>query len=94
MEKKILDLIEDEVAHRVQLKLSTSLAVISQLYEIPLERLIKDTAGLETRFCRGILKTGKRCLKNPQENGYCKFHKKQTPDPPPVVEDEGPAPWD
>jgi len=93
MEKKILDLIEDEVTHRVQLRLSTALSVVSQLYEIPLERLIKDTAGLETRFCRGILKTGKRCLKNPQENGYCKFHKKQTPEPV-VVEDEGPAPWD
>lgn len=93
MEKKILDLIEDEVAHRVQLKLATALSAVSQLYEIPLERLIKDTSGLETRFCRGILKTGKRCLKNPKDNGYCKFHKKQTPDLP-VVEDEGPAPWD
>ena len=94
MEKKILDLIEDEVTHRVQLRLATSLTAISQLYEIPLERLIKDTAGLETRFCRGILRSGKRCLKNPQEDGYCKFHKKQNPSPTTVIEDEGAAPWD
>ena len=79
MEKQILDLIEEEVARRVQLQLTNNLAVISRLYEIPIERLVKDTAGLECTFCKGILKSKKRCLKEPRSNGYCGFHQKQAP---------------
>ena len=87
MERQILDLIEDEVCRRTQLKMNEILSEISRLYEIPLERLIKDTAGFEPKFCKGILKTGQRCLKKPKENGFCKFHsKKGLPEP---VADDG-----
>lgn len=95
MEKQILELIETEVTRRVQLRMATALEVISGLYEIPLERLIKDTVHLDTTVCRGILKSGRRCLKTPLPNGYCKFHKKQIPTQPEPKEEEAPkAPWD
>jgi hypothetical protein len=61
-------------------------------------RLIKDTVHLDTSVCRGILKTGRRCLKTPLANGFCKFHKKQCPEPPKEAatepEEEMKAPWD
>lgn len=79
MEKQILELIEEEVRRRVQLELVNTLAVVSRLYEIPIERLIKDTAGIECTFCKGILRSKKRCLKMPKDNGYCGFHRDQAP---------------
>lgn len=80
MEQQILVLIEDEVCRRTQLKLNEILKEVAKLYEIPMERLVKDTAGLEPRFCKGVLCSGQRCLKKPKENGFCKFHsKKETP---------------
>jgi len=97
MEQQILELIRSEVAHQKQLEIRAVLDRISNLYDIPIDRLIKDTLGIETNFCRGILKSHQRCLKNPQENGYCKFHQKQAPvfqQPKPVVVAEPPAPWE
>jgi len=98
MERQILDLIEEEVRRRVQLELTTTLSVVSRLYEIPIERLIKDTAGIECNFCKGILRSKKRCLKIPKENGYCGFHQKQAggaPGPTEAVEEEpSRAPWE
>lgn len=99
MEKQILELIEDEVTRRVQLRMGMALEVISGLYEIPTARLIKDTVHLDNTVCKGILKTGRRCLKTPLPNGFCKFHKKQCPEPPPEEEEPPPeeemrAPWD
>jgi hypothetical protein len=99
MEKQILDLIEDEVTRRVQLRMASALEVISGLYEIPMARLIKDTVSLDTTVCRGILKSGRRCLKTPLANGFCKFHRKQCPEaaeaePKPAAAEELPAPWD
>ena len=98
MEKQILDLIEDEVTRRVQLRMASALEVISGLYEIPMSRLIKDTVSLDTTVCKGILKSGRRCLKTPFSNGFCKFHRKQCPEaadePKPAETEEPPAPWD
>lgn len=98
MEKQILALIEDEVTRRVQLRMATAIEVISELYEIPTARLIKDTANLDTTACKGILKSGRRCLKQPLANGYCKFHRKQGPEEPApepqAPPEEPPAPWD
>jgi hypothetical protein len=79
METQILELIENEVKRRTQLHLNNNLAVISRLYEIPIERLVKDTAGTECSFCKGINKVKERCLKKPRENGYCGFHQSQAP---------------
>ena len=79
MEAQILNLIEEEVKRRVAVRLSKSLEVISGLYKIPLSQLIKDTAHVDVSFCHGINKSGKRCLKEPQSNGYCKFHSSQAP---------------
>jgi len=79
MEHQIIELIEEEVNRRVALRVSKSLEVISKLYDIPLARLIQDTADIEVRFCQGMLKSKKRCLKEPQSNGYCLFHQKQVP---------------
>lgn len=79
MEAQILNLIEEEVKRRVAVRLSKSLEVVSALYKIPLSQLIKDTAHVDVSFCHGINKSGKRCLKEPQGNGYCKFHAAQAP---------------
>ena len=97
MEKQILELIENEVTRRTQLQLNNNLAVISRLYEIPIERLVKDTAGTECSFCKGINKAKERCLKKPRENGYCGFHQSQAPQfkersPPPPQ--SAPPPWE
>ena len=94
MEQQILTIIEEEVTRRTALRMALGLEVISKNYDIPLERLIKDTAGLEDAFCRGILKSHKRCLKNPQTNGYCKFHQSQVPPPDPKVFERVKAPWE
>ena len=74
MEQQILRLIEDEVTRRVQIRLGAVLERISELYEISTDRLITDTANLEPASCKGVLKTGERCLKKPVENGMCRFH--------------------
>lgn len=79
MEGQIIELIEEEVSRRVALRVSKSLEVISKLYEIPMEHLARDTANIEVRFCQGMLKSKKRCLKEPHSNGYCKFHQCQAP---------------
>lgn len=79
MERQIVELIEEEVNRRVALRVNKSLEVISKLYDIPLARLVQDTAEIEVRFCQGVLKNKKRCLKEPQANGYCLFHQKQVP---------------
>ena len=96
LEGEVLRLIEEEVTRRTQLKIMETLALVSNLYEIPLERLVKDTAGLECSFCKGINKAKQRCLKKPQEMGYWGFHRRQCPGykSPEKVEDEAPAPWD
>ena len=66
MEKQITDMIEEEVNRRVAVRLNKSFEVISRLYNIPLERLIEDTADVECRFCKGQLKSKARCLKGPK----------------------------
>ena len=95
MEAQILALIEEEVKRRVAVRLSKALEVISDLYSVPLARLIKDTAHVDASFCQGVNKSGKRCLKEPHANGFCKFHTSQAPvikvpaaplAPPPQVE--------
>jgi hypothetical protein len=79
MESQILELIEEEVTRRVNLRLNGALEVVAKTYDIPLERLMKDAANVEVAFCKGVLKSKKRCLKTPCANGYCKFHEKQMP---------------
>lgn len=97
LECQILQLIEEEVTIRTNLRSRAILEVVSRLYEIPIERLIKDTASIETDFCKGILRSKQRCLKKPRENGYCGFHQCQAPnqekDTEPVPVEEK-APWD
>jgi hypothetical protein len=94
MEQQILTILDQEVTRRVALGMALGLEVISKNYDIPLERLIKDTAGLDKTFCMGILKSHKRCLKNPQPNGYCKFHQCQVPPPAPKATERVKAPWE
>jgi hypothetical protein len=94
MEQQILTILDQEVTRRVALGMALGLEVISKKYDIPLDRLIKDTAGLDKTFCMGILKSHKRCLKNPQPNGYCKFHQCQVPPPPPKLVERVKAPWE
>lgn len=74
MEKQILELIQEEIRRRVQQQLAVALDRISRLYDIPIERLVKDTSNLDPKTCRGVLASGARCLKTPGENGFCKFH--------------------
>jgi Family of unknown function (DUF5763) len=94
LQQQILDLIEEEVTRRVNLRSRDILEVVSRLYDIPVERLIKDTANLEGNFCKGILKSKQRCLKKPKENGYCGFHQCQAPNAKPVVQTVEKAPWE
>ena len=79
MEQRIVELIEDEVERRVGLRISKVLEHVSGTYDIPLEQLIRDSSKIEFCFCKGVLKTKQRCLKKPQQNGYCKFHQNQVP---------------
>jgi hypothetical protein len=97
LEKQVLDLIEEEVTRRTNLRTRAVLDRVSKLYEIPIERLIKDTSGIEGKFCKGILRSKERCLKKPKENGYCGFHQCQSPGYKPETPQEPervPAPWD
>lgn len=94
MESQILELIEEEVTRRVNLRLIGALEVVAKTYDIPLERLMKDAANVEVAFCKGVLKNKKRCLKTPCPNGYCKFHQKQIPPPPTGHMERVKAPWE
>ena len=95
MEKQIIQLIEEEVNRRTAVNVFTALGTISKIYELPIEQLVKDTAGGKCSFCNGILKSQKRCLKVPKENGYCGFHQNQVPPPPPPkANTRVKAPWE
>ena len=95
MEKQILASIEEEVSRRVNLKIIEILDKVSQTYDIPVDQLMKDSAKIECTFCKGVLKSNKRCLKQPKENGYCGFHQSQAPPPPPPKTIERvKAPWE
>jgi hypothetical protein len=94
MEQQIIQLIEEEVSRRVGVRMSDALKIISKIYELPIEQLIKDTAGIECTFCKGVLKSKKRCLKQPKDNGYCGFHQSQVPAPPPKLVERVKAPWE
>jgi hypothetical protein len=95
MEQQILQLIEEEVSRRTALHVFASLKIVSKIYELPIEQLVKDTADVKCSFCKGILKSKKRCLKQPSENGYCGFHQSQVPAPPPSKpRDRVKAPWE
>ena len=97
LQQQILQLIEEEVERRTSLKSRAILDIVSRLYDIPIERLIKDTLSVECNFCRGILRSKQRCLKTPKENGYCGFHQCQAPQSKPQVQvqvTEEKAPWD
>jgi hypothetical protein len=94
MEQQILQLIEEEVSRRIGLRMSVVLNLVAKTYQLPLEQLIKDTSAIECVFCKGILKSKKRCLKQPKENGYCGFHQSQVPPPPPKLVERVKAPWE
>jgi hypothetical protein len=94
MEQQILHLIEEEVARRTALQVFASLKIISKIYELPIEQLVKDTAGVECSFCKGILQSKKRCLKQPKDNGYCGFHQSQAPPPQSKAPTRVKAPWE
>lgn len=94
MEQQILQLIEEEVSRRVAVQISETLRVISKTYELPFEQLIKDTAGIVCVFCKGMLQSKKRCLKQPKSNGYCGFHQSQVPVVAPRLPVRVPAPWE
>ena len=94
MEQQIHDLIEQEVARRSALQLREALQIVATTYSIPVEQLVKDTAKINTKFCKGVLRTNQMCLKTPKCNGYCGFHQNQVPPPPPKPLERVPAPWE
>lgn len=94
MEQQILQLIEEEVVRRTALQVFASLKIISKIYELPIEQLVKDTSDLKCSFCKGILQSKKLCLKQPKENGYCGFHQSQVPPPQPKPCTRVKAPWE
>ena len=94
MEQQILELIEEEVTRRVNLRLVKALEHVSKTYDIPVEQLMRDSAKVECTFCKGILGNKKRCMKQPKENGYCGFHQKQVPPPVQKPIERVKAPWE
>ena len=94
MEQKILELIEEEVSRRVSLALVQQAEFFSKTYDVPIERLMKDSLKISCTFCKGLLKSKKRCMKQPKENGYCGFHQSQVPPPPPRMIERVKAPWE
>lgn len=94
MEQQILQLIEEEVSRRVGLRMSAVLEFVAKTYQLPLEQLIKDTSVIECVFCKGVLKSKRRCLKQPLDNGYCGFHQSQVPKPVPKLVERVKAPWE
>jgi hypothetical protein len=94
MEQQILQLIEEEVSRRVGLRMSVVLEFVAKTYQLPMEQLIKDTSAIECVFCKGILKSKRRCLKQPLDNGYCGFHQCQVPKPVPKLVERVKAPWE
>lgn len=94
MEQQILQLIEEEVSRRVGLRMSAVLNFVAKTYQLPIEQLVKDTSEIECVFCKGILKSKKRCLKQPTGNGYCGFHQSQVPPPQLKLVERVPAPWE
>lgn len=94
MEQRITEFISSEIKALAQLETRDSLAIVSRLYDIPLERLVKDTMRVNPAACKGILKTKERCLKKPRENGYCGFHQKQAPGYTPPEKEHPSAPWE
>jgi len=94
MEQQILEIIEEEVCRRVNLALVKQAEAFSKIYDIPIERLMKDSSKIECTFCKGILKSKKRCMKQPKENGYCGFHQSQVPPPVMRTVERVKAPWE
>jgi hypothetical protein len=94
MESHILEIIEEEISRRVSLRINAVLNILSDKYDIPLDKLARDSALAECRFCKGYMKNKKRCMKEPKENGYCGFHKHQEPPPVATPVDRVKAPWE
>jgi len=94
MEQQILHLIEEEVNRRTAGNVFGALKIISKIYDLPIEQLVKDTASVKCTFCKGLLQSKKPCLKAPKENGYCGFHQSQVPPPPPKPTKRVKAPWE
>ena len=94
MEEQILDVIHQEVDRQVTLRTVQIFERVSKDYDIPLEQLMKTCANMECTFCKGLLKSKKRCMKQPKENGYCGFHQSQVPPPTPKEFERVKAPWE
>jgi len=93
-EKKVMDRIENEASTRVSLRANAIASTFSAKYGIPVESLLPDIIDIKDHFCRGIKKDKTRCLKVPKDNGYCGFHQKQVPLPPPPRHERVPCPWE
>jgi hypothetical protein len=94
MEQQILEIIEEEVSRRVSLALVKQAEAFSKTYDIPIEQIMKESSKIECTFCKGLLKSKKRCMKQPKENGYCGFHQSQVPPPAPRAIERVKAPWE
>lgn len=81
--KLIEEAIEAEIELRVQERLTQVLEKISQVYDIRLDRLMKDiqtVQGSKSSTCCGLTKAKKRCSRPGKNDGYCKIHVSQKPD--------------
>jgi hypothetical protein len=81
--KLIEEAIEAEIELRVQERLTQVLEKISQMYDIRLDRLMKDiqtVQGSQSSTCCGLTKSKKRCSRPGKHDGYCKIHVSQKPD--------------
>tara|TARA_R110001606_G_scaffold366441_2_gene521625 strand:+ start:3842 stop:4267 length:426 start_codon:yes stop_codon:yes gene_type:complete len=75
----ICESVEDGISSYHDEKLNQTLENISKKHQISLELLLRDIPKIEgVDRCRGIKPGGVRCSFKAGENGYCKFHQRQS----------------
>lgn len=81
MEKQIMTVIEAEVDRRVNSKLNEILKFMACKYDLNIERLMRDIAGIDANQtqCLGLIGKGSRCTRHARHHGYCNIHQGQAP---------------
>jgi hypothetical protein len=81
MENQIMVVVEAEVERRVNAKLGEILKFMAGKYDLNLERLMRDVAGVDAHQtqCLGLIGKGSRCTRHARNHGYCNIHQGQAP---------------
>lgn len=77
-----MTVIEAEVERRVNSKLNEILKFMAGKYDLSIERLMRDVAGIDAENqtqCLGLIGKGTRCTRHARHHGYCNIHQSQAP---------------